>query len=516
MDARKGSITVYLSLILLLLLSLLFAALYSARVAAGRAVLAGCAEQGMYSLFAQYDTELYETYGLLFFDDGYGGSTLQLSAMPEIAMDYAAAAAGGGSSLLSGKKDLLGIRLADASLDSYTLATDGEGAAFRRQVCQVMKRSLGTAGLQALTNRLTASWVTSMQQESAGGDCSEETAEEDYDSLLAAAAEQAAEQAAASAETGDPGVGEAVSGEEETAGQGAEEAESAQAGEGFVNPIESIRQVRKLGILANVIADPASVSSCTVDTASLPSGRALQQGMGVVTKKGSSTDKLLQLAYLAEKFPCYTSEEKGKGLQYQLEYAIAGGSSDRENLKTTVKKLLRLREAANLLYLMTDAGASAEAEACGLTIATLMAMPHAAQGIASIVKVLWAYGESLLDLRELLSGGKIALIKDSSSWQLPLSSLHKVQACADELRHSSSNGLDYSWYLQILLMKKSSQELTDRLMDLTEYNMRINGSHPEFSLDCCVDAAEVTLQASLSGQACSVTRRYSYDMEQSG
>ena len=67
---RKGSITTWLSLILLVLLSLITAGLYSARQAAGRVVLASAAEQALFSTFGQYDKDLMDTYGLLFIDGG--------------------------------------------------------------------------------------------------------------------------------------------------------------------------------------------------------------------------------------------------------------------------------------------------------------------------------------------------------------------------------------------------------------------------------------------------------------
>ena len=60
---KRGGITVYLSLILLVLLSLITAGLYSARQAAGRVVLASGTEQALFSVFAQYDRDLLDMYG---------------------------------------------------------------------------------------------------------------------------------------------------------------------------------------------------------------------------------------------------------------------------------------------------------------------------------------------------------------------------------------------------------------------------------------------------------------------
>ena len=70
-SSNQGSITIYLCLVLSVLLSLIFVGLHSACIAAGRTALASGLEQGLYSLFAGYDREMFDTYGLLFMDGGY-------------------------------------------------------------------------------------------------------------------------------------------------------------------------------------------------------------------------------------------------------------------------------------------------------------------------------------------------------------------------------------------------------------------------------------------------------------
>lgn len=55
-------------------------------------------------------------------------------------------------------------------------------------------------------------------------------------------------------------------------------------------------------------------------------------------------DRLLMLEFLAETFPCYTSQSQEEGLKYQVEYAIGRKNSDRENLKTVLDRLMMIRE----------------------------------------------------------------------------------------------------------------------------------------------------------------------------
>ena len=147
-----------------------------------------------------------------------------------------------------------------------------------------------------------------------------------------------------------------------------------------------------------------------------------------------------------------------------------------------------------------------------LTISSLLLIPEAAQLISLILKGCWAFGESLLDLRELLEGGKIPLWKDDASWQLSLNSLAQVTEVMDSERHTS-NGLDYQWYLRILLFAKGEAALAQSAMELVEYDMRIREGQSWFCLDSCVDAAELCLTAEIGKTSFSIHRSYGYDMD---
>ena len=57
-----------------------------------------------------------------------------------------------------------------------------------------------------------------------------------------------------------------------------------------------------------------------------------------------------------------------EGLSYQLEYAVAGKDTDMENLKSVVMRLLAVREAANLTFLLSDPSSQAQIQEMALTI----------------------------------------------------------------------------------------------------------------------------------------------------
>ena len=165
---RRGSITLYLCLVLSILLSLIFAGLMSARLAAGRVVLASGLEQGLYSLFAGYDRELFDSYGLLFLDGGFGNEDLQLGQLLQEVEEAAEYVICPGEGLFR-QPDLLGMVLENGELTGYTLATDNGGAAFRRQVCEVMRAELGAAGVEALAEMLKERLGIVQEQEKTDG-----------------------------------------------------------------------------------------------------------------------------------------------------------------------------------------------------------------------------------------------------------------------------------------------------------------------------------------------------------
>ena len=218
------------------------------------------------------------------------------------------------------------------------------------------------------------------------------------------------------------------------------------------------------------------------------------------------------LSYLTDVFFCFTDTTSGEGLQYQIEYAVGHKGSDRENLQAVLQKLLSIREAANMVYLMSSPARQEEASRVAAIIAAVMLQPGLQPTVYFALKCAWAYGESILDLRTLLNGGRVPMMKDDGTWQIPLHALAGIGT--DALTGSgSAQGLSYSDYLQILLLDESSASLTASLMDLTEHLMRTEKNRPFFRLDNCLEAVELEFEAEAGTQGYHIARRYAYDPE---
>lgn len=500
---KRGSITLQLSLILGLSLSLVLYSIRSVRVADGRVLMASALEQGLYSLFAGYDRDLYQEYGLLFLDGGYGEKDFQPGRLCGEVTDAAEYIVDPGKGRGGADKTLSGFQITRGEITGYLLATDDSGAEFQRQIQQIMTERLGTAGLRMLAAELTQGREISGNQG------------EYWQSADAEGALQEYEEQKQAAQTQEPETAVSFSGGSKKTALLAEKTVDTEENlpEDFQNPIDTIQGCMDMGILSLAVPDPGNLSSYTLDQEKLVSSRTLQRGMGMVPEEESGAfDKLLMLEFLAETFPCYTSGSQEEGLKYQVEYAIGKKSSDRENLKIVLERLMLIREASNFLYLMTSPVRGAQADQMALTISLMILMPQAQPLISLVLKICWAYGESILDLRTLLKGGKIPLVKNDSTWQLALSGLSDVLLEPGQ-GEKSENGMDYTWYLRLLLLAESQESLTGAAMDLTEHNIRVRYKRPEFSLDSCVCAAEIRLTGQADSRQIQITRSYGYDMQ---
>ena len=109
---------------LLVMISVLGASFVSVRVAAGRMQCANASDQAMFSMFAQYDRDLFDRFDVFFIDGSCGGSGLHADKLRERyrkAADYILHPNQGMAAFLG--NNLLRLNTEDCSINGYTLAT---------------------------------------------------------------------------------------------------------------------------------------------------------------------------------------------------------------------------------------------------------------------------------------------------------------------------------------------------------------------------------------------------------
>lgn len=331
----------------------------------------------------------------------------------------------------------MGIR---QELTEVQLLTDNGGQAFREQVLNFMEERSGIALARELTG-MAAAWE---EQEVQGQEASEQldhTLEESGDLLP-------------------------------------EEA-------------DALLQAKSSGILTLVLPREFTLSSKSIRRGEQVSGRARNTGRGSFparTGVSGLEGKALFGQYILEHFSSAVEpKSESRSLDYEIEYLLCGNERDEENLKEVVYQLLFFRFAANYMYLMSDSQKQGEAEALAAAISILLLQPEAVEVIKQLVLLLWTFGESVLDLRTLLSGKRAALVKSAETWQLQLSALFRLGTGDDSLEGTDTEeGIDYMQYMQVLLFLKNDTELSMRTLDRVEQNLKIEQGLEFFRADACI------------------------------
>lgn len=475
---KRGQITVFLSLILSLILSILLAGIESARVAGMRMKLENAMDMGLYSVFAEYNRELFSRYDLCFIDTSYGNSMSSPYYTGEHLRDYM-------EYNLKTTKDLMMFQAADftglsaqkADITGFSLATDDNGAVFKRQAVHYIKDIYGISIINKLRNQI-----------------------HDYQSR---------------------GIGSRdVDSEREDAGRRLHEWKIPSENEeeegktpNIDNPADKVNDARN-GILKLTVPDGLSVSGKKFQVSDLASHRKLQQGDGIADNTedfNSSVNELLFGKYIEKKYSTYTNSFHHEALDYEIEYILSGKDSDSENLEATVGKLLKLREASNVIYLFSDAEKQAEAEALAAVIAAAAGFPPLTELIKYTLVFAWAFVESVIDVRALLNGGKVPLIKSKEDWNFAIENLAGFKQYLEGGKNSEK-GLAYGDYLQIFLYFQNKSQKVLRCMDVIELNLRKTAGNLHFMMDGCMEYMEADVSAvSGFGYTFHIKRSFGYE-----
>ena len=470
---RKGYITVFLTLSLTLILSLVFTLIEGARISAIRMKFECVADIGMNSVLAEFHRELLEQYDLLFVDMSYGGSYANISNTEAHLRNYVQKNLQQETSFagLNGVRDFLAMDAGTVHIGQYSIASDNQGAVLKRQVTDYMSDyPIGAI--------LEKTGVGVSELESYGLDTRDIDGERlSYEAQI--------EEIGLPEQEVEEGVYEEVP---------------------LNNPADIANATRSSGVLNLVLEDPSQVSAVKVALDDYISHRSHMQGTGICAEAANISgepNELIFQAYLFEKCGFYGQEMDKSLLKYQIEYILAGKDTDWQNLEYAAKKLLKWREVANFIYILTDSAKVAEAEAMALALTAVTLCPELAEPVKYTILFAWTYVESLQDVKTLLAGGRVPIYKTAADWKTGIRSIENVRGSLT--KDNSGRGLNYQEYLSIMLFLQNQDTRTFRAMDIMEMDIRKTAGNSRFRMDACFDTYQANLSVS-SGFG------YSYEM----
>ncbi len=191
------------------------------------------------------------------------------------------------------------------------------------------------------------------------------------------------------------------------------------------------------------------------------------------------------ISYIEDCFSFYGgSDKKDNALLYEVEYLISGKNSDIDNLKRVANYILLLRFINNYIFTGKDTQMKMQINTMASAITGVMGMPQTMKAVQVLIRMAISYGESLLELHTLFSGGEVPLIKDKTTWNLTLKTM------AEQLRNKQivkkgKKNISYKDYLKLFLLTKgNSRTVCYRMMDIMQEN--IASKEPGFLMENCL------------------------------
>lgn len=472
----SGYLTVYLALTLAVLLSLCLALIEGARSAAIRAETECVMEIGLDSVLAEYHRELLEQYNLFAVDSSYGTASSGYKNVKQHLQGYMDRNLSQEDFFLSQYlyRDFLATSVTSIEMTGMSIMTDENGAVFRKRAREAVEADCSLSLFKELKQ-----W---MQTVESNGLCARDIA---------------AQKQAIDAEI------------QSFDGCEIQISESEWTTVKVQNPTEELEEIRKKGILGMVVGDEAALSSKMLHPENLVSMRMergeVSKGNIPVAESPNENqlwNRFLFQEYLIHYMGHYGTEKQNSALSYQIEYLLSGKEKDVDNLKSVVNQICAVREAANVLYLFSDEEKCAEAEIAAALIATLLQVPQLTKPLQLTLLLGWAYAESVNDVKSLLAGERIPLLKGKSSWHYSLENALHLNGNTES--SGGAGGLSYEDYLRVLLLFEDMGILTRRAMDMVEADIRMTPGNAAFRLDACYD--EVIFHVCVSS-------KYGYEYE---
>ena len=458
---KRGSITVFLALILSASLVFMLVVTESSRYAGLRLISRQAGGAAADSVLASFDRTLLEDYGLLFYDGGRGAESIRCEVIENDFLHYYYENANK-SKLLTGGS-FFRIGRADVRLSEIITAVDYNGEIFVRSALDFFKYD----AIEELVERIRKA----LDMVDKGAEVLEAAENGNEEDLL----EQLKPMT--------PAEGTGAEGEEGFDQERLEEEIEESA-------IGAAQKVRAKGWLWLALPGEKTVSGKQLATAGLPS--QTQRDTRRLSNKSSlfnsTTDCVMFNEYLLSLFPCFLSEEPETGLHYQIEYLITGKQGDDKALRSVLDRLLLMRQGMNMMNLLTDSSKRATVEQITMVLVGWTGIAPLIAAVEVALIGAWAFAESIMDMRILLSGGRVPVVKTAGDWSLSLSNVKDFLLGAAFPPSEHPNGLSYEDYLRLLLYLTDSHDLAYRAMDLIQTAKR--ETDPSFTMSSQIYAME--------------------------
>lgn len=464
-DYLIGSVTLFMSMIIMMITSLGFTLLEASRYVGVNEKAKEVTAAACDSTFSEYIKPLYEQYGILGVDMSACSGDDSTYFIENRILEFA-------NNSVSQDIDYFHIDPISCNIPDYMLLTDNDGAAFIHEAAIYYKNNVGVEIIEAIENQSD----TMNNYEESSKDV--EGFLEQGNSVI----KDSYDVKKISNETSNRKV---LNDTQRVTKDSLEQVEvklsdaQVQKGETL---IDDVGQFKSKGILEQVVPGGKDVSDKVFDVNNSVSNRNLCCGNSSNSSKCSLADKAIFSMYLKDKFSYFGRNLMHDGQQYELEYIVCGKESDRENLEGVVNRIIAIREVTNFAAIIKDPIKKSEALELATALSGFTLNPIIVEAVEYGLIAAWAYMESVLDVRLLLSGGKVSVVKSEAEWTSGLYNLANVFD-NNYLAKNCEVGMDYSDYLVSFMILESNKTQSYRALDMMENSLNAMPYYENVKMD---------------------------------
>ena len=220
-----------------------------------------------------------------------------------------------------------------------------------------------------------------------------------------------------------------------------------------------------------VFGAEACLSEKFIDLENRIGARELQKGKENFPKRGLAETQLFH-GFLFEKYNHYGAQKTDvlkEALEYQLEYIVAGKTSDRENLENVMWRIFLLRAGGNYLFYHQDTQKMQQANAQAVAVAGITGDPALIGLVREIILISQAIEAGVAETGKVFRGEKVPVYEEGVF---------------------SGVEMGYREYLYLFLNTANEREKLYRSMDIAELEIRQKSGIAGFRLDHCTDSFE--------------------------
>lgn len=486
-----GSITIFLSIAITLILAVIFSFLESARAVCVKTNMIDTSTNSMYSLFGSYCEEIFDKYGIFVLNepDINVTSFLQTSTKDNISSNALFSLAFGDS------YNLINTHLNSITITEKKYITDNDGKLFERQAISFMKYM----EIDSLKKQYSDSFGL-LKNSSIGIDLNDTSIDfeninsnpktefeidEDYDDTISSST---INESLLTQNNNRSSLNLNVD-NSPTSSTLSNNIALDNAVDFFENTKKYLSHLLRENLMDILVDDIKKISSKKINKMDLPSiTTTLSEGSSIPSsylKKNIislSKETIWLVEYISYLFSSYVSKEYDKALDYEIEYILIGDDSDFENLYNTCIKLVFLRASFNSAVIICDE--EKRNKISNLTSSICYDVPLIKEATEFTLLTIWSVAEGIIDVKDLLSGKKVPLIKNSTNWTLDLYEIPTLNKTTVS-KNPGDDGQNYNFYLKLLLLASSNLCLDYRAMDIIQLNI-CNAYNTTFRMKDCI------------------------------